>query len=265
MSQFSESQLKLLQSRLLPFGADWTRRTGRQLATVRDGIDFLASMKSREEFWRALAPQEPAEAASIDLGALRALLPTGTLGSDVSVEDYLRSIGLSEDEIRAVVSDLDEPASLESAIRSAFAEGRAQSIARSLERILETSNEVLATQRYVSRLATKRGVARTVSVMMGIALFLIGAACGQTESPPTPVQQPTTATAPTPTPEPSPTPTPNPTPTPPPQPAQDPVTPTPAPDQNPVRPPRAPRPNMPPDPAPLYKGVSPRRRGANPS
>lgn len=260
MSELSESQLEHLLTRLYPFGAEWTRRNRRRLATVRDGIDFLASMRTRDEFWTALAPADPAEPYPVDLAALRAILPTSGLASDAAAEDYLRSIGLTDDEIDAVVSGLGEPDSLDDAIRAAFAAGKPQSVARALERILETNSDVLATQSYVRRIGASSAVARAFSAMMGIALLLVGAACGPSE----PVPEPTpTATTTTSTPEPTPDPVievevleP-----PPPEPAPEPVAETPEPD--PVQPPR-PGPVRPRPGVTRYKGVSPQRRVLRP-
>ena len=268
MSELSESELEHLLTRLYPFGAEWTRRNRRGLAPVRDGIDFLASMRTQDEFWTALAPPDPAEPYPVDLAALRAILPTSGLASDAAAEDYLRSIGLTEDEIDAVVSGLDEPDSLDDAIRGAFAAGKPQSVARALERILETNSDVLATQSYVRRMAAGSAVARAFSAMMGIALLLFGAACGPSDPVPEPTPTATTTattttTTPAPTPDPVtgvevPEPPPNP-PTPPPEPAAE----TPEPVADPVQPPR-PGPVRPQPGVPRYKGVSPQRRATRP-
>jgi hypothetical protein len=258
MSPFTESQLESLKTHLLPFGEEWTRRTGRRLATVRDGLDFLSAMRNREDFWALLATHTETETPSLDLGALRLALPTGTLPSDSAAEAHLRSIGLTEDELRAVVSGLDEPDFFDVAIRAAFAEERPQSVARALERILSTNSDILATQCYVSRLSGSRGVARAVSATMGIALLLVGAGCPPTAAPTAARPASPVQTAPAPTPEPTPEPTPVAV-VPVPEPVDAGTTPTPEPAADP--PPRPPpRPHRPTPPVARYKGVSPRRR-----
>lgn len=261
MSQFSEAQLEHLKSRLLPFGAEWTALSGRALSTARDGIDFLAAMKNRDDFWASLAPDATVGPYPLDLSNLRALLPTGALGSELAAEDYLRSLGLSDTEIASIVGGLDESDFLESAIRTAFGQGKPQSVARALERILDTNADILATQSYVSRVSESRVVARTVSAMMGIALLLVGTACPPptAQNSPRPPASPQSAPASPPAPV-----TPSaPTPTP----AEEPVdasTPTsevPNSRPEPTPPQRPPsRPNRPPSPTSRYKGVSPRRR-----
>lgn len=268
MSQFSEAQLEHLKSRLLPFGAEWTALSGRALSTARDGIDFLAAMKSRDDFWTALAPSDAVGAYPLDLSNLRALLPTGALGSELAAEEYLRSLGLSDPEIASIVGGLDESDFLEGAIRSAFGQGKPQSVARALERILDTNADILATQSYVGRVSESRVVARTVSAMMGIALLLVGTAC----PPPTAQNSPRPPASPQSAPANPPAPV---TPSAPapvtPAPAEEPVdastptnqVPTSQPEQTaPQRPPS--RPNRPPSPTSRYKGVSPRRRSAKP-
>jgi len=65
----SASQLERLRSSLTPFGLEWTRRTGRPLATARDGMDFLASMKGRDDFWAALAHRDEGQARALDFAA----------------------------------------------------------------------------------------------------------------------------------------------------------------------------------------------------
>jgi hypothetical protein len=261
MRSFSDSQLEELRARLIPFGNEWTCRTGRQLVTVRDGIDFLAAMKDREDFWAQLASSGNASAFSIDLAAIRCALPSGTLGSDLAVEAYLRSLGLSEDEVREVVLGIEEPDFFDMAIRAAFAEGRPQSIARALERILETNSDVLATQYYVNRFSGLRGVAAAVSSMMGIALLLVGSACTPQASAPVPPPSASLQVPVVPDPIPSPTPAPSPStsdappassPTPAPLPSS-----APSPKPAPVRPTR---PQVPTKPVARYKGVSPRKR-----
>lgn len=250
MAWNSKSSLASLKSRVLRFAAEWRQATGRQLATARDGLDFLTAMKRRDDFWSALAPSDPAAALPIDAAALRAALPDEELPRDLRAEDYLRSIGLSETEIEALVTGLDGSVLFESAIRSAFDERSPQKIARALERVLDTDRDVLATASYVGRMPESSGLGRTLGVMMGTALLLVGttlAGCGpQSTGAPTPPPTNQQNTAPNAgggtnsTPDPG---TPDPPPPTPPQPP----------------PPPDPSPNPPGPPAPAYKGVSPRR------
>ncbi len=260
MNTFSAVQLERLKVHVLPFGAEWTSTTRRPLATVRDGLDFLASMRARGDFWAGLAPTSPEDTYPLDLAALRELLPSAPLTSDVAAEDFLRALGLSDSELSELVTGLDEPNFFDLAIQAAFAEARPQSVARALERILQTNADVLATQCYVGRVATSRGLVRTVGAMMGVALLLVGTACPPQSSQPTPQPTPGQGSATS-----GASSTPTPTPQPPPDPASGattltPVAPTP-PTPAPANPP-AQRPHPPPSPAPRYKGVSPRRRTA---
>ena len=253
MNPLSASQLERLKVHVLPFGGEWTSATKRPLATVRDGLDFLTSLKARGDFWAGLAPTSAEDAYPLDLAALRELLPSVPQTSDGAAEDFLRSLGLSETELSELVTGLDEPNFFDLAIQAAFAEARPQSVARALERILQTNADVLATQCYVSRVANSRGLVRTVGAMMGVALLLVGTACPPQSSQPTPQPTPSqgsTGSA-TPTPQPTPQPTPGAT-------TLTPVEPTP-PTPEPVNPPVQ-RPHPPPGPVPRYKGVSPRRR-----
>lgn len=252
MSPFSESQLEALKARLLPFGTEWTINTSRQLATLRDAIDFLAAMKNREDFWAQISTPANVVALSIDPAALRIALPLGTLASDSEAITYLRSLGLSDDELQTVVLGLDEPDFFDMAIRSAFAEGSPKGIARALEGILETNSDILATQCYVNRISESRGIARAVGAMMGIALLLLGASCSPQASPTAPTPSSSLQTPPVPAPTPDPTPFNVETP---PVPAP---TPSPTPSPTPAQPPR--RKNTPTAPVPKYKGVSPKNR-----
>ncbi len=245
----SKSSLADLKLRLFRFGAEWRQVTGRQLATARDGLDFLTAMKSRDDFWAALVPSDLEAAGPIDAGALRAALPLRELPREVEAEEYFRSMGLSEREIAAVITGLDEPAPLDVAIRFAFDEPTPQKIARALERALETDRDVLAAECYVRRLPESSGIGRSLGVLIGTAVLLVGTTlggCGPTATPtqPTPrTNQQTTTTTTTTTTNPS-----TPDPPPPDPPPPDPPPPGPS------------APNPPPPPVPAYKGVSPRRR-----
>jgi len=200
----SRSSLADLKARMARFGAEWSRETGRGLTTARDGVDFLTAMKGRDDFWAALASGDPAAALPIDAAALRSALPSRELPREIEAEDCLRSIGLSESEIDAVMTGLDESLLLETAIRSAFAERTPQKIARALERVLDADRDVLATECYVGRLSESRGLGRSLGMLMGTAVLLIGttlAGCGP-QSAPTPPPSSTsqqTGTSPGPT------------------------------------------------------------------
>jgi hypothetical protein len=235
MSWTSTSALEQLRARVLPFGVEWQRETGRSLTTARDGIDFLTAMKGRDDFWDALG-------SSDSTTTLRGALPARELPPDLEAADYLRSLGLSDLEITALLTGLDGSVLLDAAIRSAFDEPTPQKVARALERVLDADKDVLATERYVERLAGSSGIGRSVGLLMGTAVLLIGtmlsacaAQCGQPTTQPRPPQPQQNETTPVPPPEPPPPP--------------------------PPPPPEPPR-NLPPNAVPAYKGVSPRRRGA---
>ncbi len=255
MDHRSESLLPDLKSRVLRFGVEWSERTGRPLATARDGLDFLTAMKPRHDFWAALAADAPGGAPLLDTAALRDALPANELESETASEDVLRSLGLTEGEIVAVLTGLDEPPGLDDAIRAAFAESTPQKVARALERVLDTDRNVLATEQYVRRLPESAGVGRSLGVLMGTAVLLVGttlgacvARCGAPQSAPTPRTAQQTPATPEATPNPGAGAQSTPVPTPPEPPPPEPTPP--------------PRPYPPPGPMPAYKGVSPRRRGA---
>lgn len=247
----STSSLTDLRSRVLPFGLAWQEETGRQLRSARDGIDFLTAMKGREGFWAALLPLDPTAALPIDAATLRDALPASELPRDVEPETYLRSIGLSETDIRAMIVGLDAPILVEDAIRAAFAEETPQRVARALERVLDGDGEVVATERYVARMAEATGVGRTLGVLMGTVVLLVGttlAACASQCGRPTTSPNSASPRQGTTAPEPPPAGASQNTPPEPPRP------PPPAPPD--------PSPNPLPPPVPAYKGVSPKRRGA---
>ena len=50
MLAFSDARLENLRSQVLAFGTGWKSKAGRELTTLRGGIDFLAAMNGREEF-----------------------------------------------------------------------------------------------------------------------------------------------------------------------------------------------------------------------
>lgn len=252
MAWSSRSSLADLKSRVSRFGVEWRRSTGRQLATARDGIDFLTAMKGRDDFWAALVPVDAAATLPIDAAALREALPSRQLPPDVSTEDYLRSLGLSESDVVALVTDLDESALVERAIRSAFEERTPQKVARALESVLDADRDVLATECYVGRLTESGGLGRTLGVLMGTALLLVGTTLGgcgpQTTSPaPSPTSTQPSTTSPQPTPNNTSGTAANPE-----VPPPEPTPPEPAPPE--------PNPDPLPPPTPAYKGVSPRRR-----
>lgn len=249
MAWNSRSSLEDLKSRVFRFGVEWRQQTGRRLVTARDGIDFLTSMKGRDDFWAALAPSDPADVLPIDAPALRAALPSSELPEDVDAEAYLRSIGLSEAEIDVVITGLDATVLLEGAIRSAFQEQTPQKVARALERVLDGDQDVLAAESYVGRLGESSGIGRTLGVLMGTAVLLVGTTlascvshCGGPTTQPTPRTDQQGTTTPQPVPNSG---------------GTSPDTPPPPPEPPPPPPPEPP-PNNPP-PTPAYKGVSPRR------
>lgn len=255
MDRRSDSQLPDLRSRVLRFGVEWAEATGRPLATARDGLDFLTAMKSREDFWAALAADGPGATPLLDAAALREALPANAPPQETASEEVLRSLGLAEGEILAVLTGLDDPPGLDDAIRAAFAESTPQKVARALERVLDTDRDVLATEQYVRRLPEAAGVGRSLGVLMGTAVLLVGttlgacvARCGAPQSAPTPRTSQQTPTTPEAAPNPG-------------AGAQSTPEPTP-PEPAPPEPTPPPRPYPPPGPAPAYKGVSPRRRGA---
>lgn len=251
MTWNSKSSLTDLKARVSPFGVEWRAATARHLSTARDGLDFLTAMRDRDDFWAALVPSDPAAALPVDLAALRAALPTEPLPREVAAEEYLRSVGLSPSEIDAVVGGLDASELIDGAIRSAFEERSPQKIARALERVLDTDRGVLATERYVGRLTESRGIGRTLGLLMGTVILLVGttlAACGPQGESPTPTRTTPTSEQTEPTPSPG----------------ESPETPDPE-RASPEPPPPEPPPHSTPAPVPAYKGVSPRRRPAPPT
>jgi hypothetical protein len=172
---FTAAALERLSAELLPFGEDWRTVTGRELATLRDGLDFLAMMKDRDELWATLAAASVEPSCRGDLQALRDALPTATPDDEVSVETRLASLGLSGEEMTMLITAIARPEGVGDAIRDAFAAGSPQHVARALEQILDTSPEVIATERHIRRFAGERAPGRVLGTVMGIALFLLGA------------------------------------------------------------------------------------------
>lgn len=246
----STSSLRDLKSRVLPFGLEWREATGRQLSTARDGLDFLTAMKGRDDFWAALVPSDPQTTLPVDTAALRAALPSSALPQELDAGECLRSLGLSETDVGLLSVDLDESVLVESAIRSAFQEQTPQKVARALERVLDADRDVVASECYVGRLSDSPGLGRTLGVLMGTVVLLVGTAlascaaqCGRSTTSPNASPPGQSTSAPEPSPGPGPQPPPEPPPQPPPQPPQPP-------------------PNPVPVPVPAYKGVSPKRRTA---
>jgi hypothetical protein len=172
---FTAAALELLRDQLLPFGATWRASTGRDLATVRDGLDFLAVMKNREDFWATLAAASAEPSHAVELRTLRAALPPAPLGGDESVEGRLSSLGLASEEVTGLLAAVARPEGVGDAIRDAFSAGSPQEVARALEQILDTSAEVIATDRHLRRISGSQGASRVLGSLLGIALFLVGA------------------------------------------------------------------------------------------
>ncbi len=181
-----------LKAHVFPFGSQWRHKTGRSLTTARDGLDFLAAMKDRDEFWAALSND-----GAVDLVALRRALPAEPLPKEVTPEDHLRSVGLSERDIDIVVESLDASVLIDDAIRSAFDERSPQKIARALERVLDSDRSVVAAEHYAGRLSESRGMGRSLALLMGAVVLLVGttlAACGPQSVPETTTDETTEET-----------------------------------------------------------------------
>jgi hypothetical protein len=171
---FTASALERLRVELLPFGDEWRSGAGRGLASAQHALDFLAGMKDRDALWSTLAAASSEPSFAGELQALRDALP-GELGSNQTVEDRLRRLGMSSEDVSRLLAALAEPEGPSEAIRDAFMAGRPQDTAQALEQILDLSPEVITTDRHVRRFEHARGIRRVLSALMGIALFLVGA------------------------------------------------------------------------------------------
>jgi len=174
---FTAAALEELRDRLIPFGEQWSSETGRDLDTVEEGLDFLSHMKDRDDLWAILGAAETDAAGAAELHALRVSLPEAALdGKDVSVEDRLVRLGLSAGEVTSLLAAIASPEGVGDAIQEAFAAADPHHTARALEQILDTSPEVLTTDRHLRRYAGQQGSSRVLGSLLGVALFLIGAA-----------------------------------------------------------------------------------------
>jgi hypothetical protein len=173
---FTAAALERLRDQLLPFWEMWNTSTGRDLASVRDGLDFLTVMKNRDDIWETLATASSEPSCARELQALRAALPTAPLDEKAeAVEARLGRLGLSGEEVTTLLAAIAQPEGVGDAIREAFSADKPHDVARALEQILASSPEVIATDRHMRRYAGTKGASRVLGTLLGVALLLIGA------------------------------------------------------------------------------------------
>jgi hypothetical protein len=174
---FAAHELEQLQAKLLPFATGWTTSTGRTLRTVRDGFDFIVAMKQHDLFWRALVVASSDSSGGGALQTLRQALPVEAPGSEESMEARLGTLGLSRQEVEALLSVMAHPQGVDDAVREAFSAASPQGVARALEAVLDTSPDIITTERCVRHFSGFRRTSGVLGTLMGIVLFLVGAAC----------------------------------------------------------------------------------------
>lgn len=151
--------------------------SGQTTAGVRDMLDFLVTMKARDDFWRDLEVSYPADGVPAGLRQLRDALPRDGLPVGLSPAECLASMGVQSRDISLILEALDPIGAQQDEIAAAFSEGRPEDIAQRLERLAARPPQGDLLQKMSTSPAGSRalGFILKVGLVSGVALGALAA------------------------------------------------------------------------------------------